>query len=113
MHALVEWIQKRIGIKSFYIGVALGTLLFVILLVLSPSAIVRGLQFMIVIAPLWLPFFLARISWHLWITYKRSAFIVSQEEQLLEIRLPREVTKSPLAMEAVFAGLHLGPGETT
>lgn len=40
-------------------------------------------------------------------------YILDQEYVLLEIRLPTEITKTPLAMEAVLNGLHYGPGEAT
>jgi len=113
MHALIEWLYEKTGIKSFYVAIILGLLLFFILLFWEPIIIVRGIEFTIALAPLWLPFFLLRIGWHLWLNYKRSSYIAAQNNVLLEIRIPREVTKSPLAMEAVLAGLHLGPGETT
>jgi len=64
-------------------------------------------------APIWLPILLSYMFWRLWITYIRRKFIQEQEYELLEIRLPREVEKTPLAMEAFFAGIHLRPGETT
>ncbi len=44
---------------------------------------------------------------------KRSEFIASQENILLEIIPPRTFEKTPLAMEAVLSGIHLSPGETT
>jgi len=44
------------------------------------------------------------------ITANRLAFIARQEYVLLEIRVPRDVRKTPLAMEAVFSALHLSPG---
>jgi hypothetical protein len=49
----------------------------------------------------------------LWKIYIRANFFHKQEYTLLEIKLPREILKSPLAMESVFSGLHQSGGETT
>ncbi len=113
MHALIEWVNDNLGIKSFYAAITVGLLLFGILLFIYPTAIIMGLQFLIAIAPIWLPFFVLRIGWHLWMNYTRSRYISTLRWTLLEIKLPREVTKSPKAMEAVIEGFHLGPGEST
>ncbi|HEY4497505.1 MAG TPA: hypothetical protein VJC20_01990 [Candidatus Paceibacterota bacterium] len=55
---------------------------------------------------LWLPialFFLFRESWK---GYLRGYFLSNKKWILLEIRVPRDVAKSPKAMESIFAGLH-------
>jgi hypothetical protein len=50
-------------------------------------------------------------AWHLWLILRRSVFIADQDYLLLEIKPPRNLEKTPLAMEAVISGLHLNPGE--
>ncbi|MCH7529962.1 hypothetical protein IIB50_02480, partial [Patescibacteria group bacterium] len=67
----------------------------------------------IVLTPLWLPAILFAVFWHLWLNYIRSEAIKNDTYTLLEIRLPREISKSPLAMETVLSGMHIGIGETT
>ena len=52
------------------------------------------------------------LFWRFWIVYVQSAFIAAQEYTLLEFRLPREIEKTPLAMEQVFSNLSLFSGET-
>jgi hypothetical protein len=66
-----------------------------------------------VLSPIWLPIFLSYIFWKFWIIYVRANFLKKQEYTVLEVKLPREIAKSPLAMESVFMGLHQGIGETT
>ncbi|MCH7597509.1 hypothetical protein IID27_00495 [Patescibacteria group bacterium] len=64
-------------------------------------------------AVIWLPIFLAVTFWKIWIRYIQKKFILSFDYTLLEIRLPVEIQKSPLAMEVVLNGLHISFGETT
>jgi len=61
----------------------------------------------------WAPVVLPVIFWRVWMRYVRAEYIANQEYQLLEIRLPQEVMKSPAAMQAVLDGLWLKGGETT
>lgn len=55
-----------------------------------------------IIAPVAL-FFIFR---ELWLDHVRNKYINSLEWILLEIKIPKEVQKTPKAMEQVFAGLH-------
>lgn len=59
-----------------------------------------------------LPIPLAVMAWRLYLLYLRLGYIASLEWTLLEIKLPREITKSPQAMEIVLTALHQ-PGEGT
>jgi len=61
-----------------------------------------GLEVVISWAPLWVLFFLGAIGWHLWLRYKREQFIESIKWTMLEVHLPKEVFKSPAAMEIVL-----------
>lgn len=62
---------------------------------------------------IWLPILLVIILWNLWMRYIQKKFILSQDYVLLEIKLPSEIKKTPLAMEIVLNGIHIGPGEQT
>ncbi len=64
-------------------------------------------------APILFPPILFIIFWKSWIKYIRAKFINKQEYVLLEIRLPREIVRSPQAMETVLSNMHIGMGETT
>ncbi len=52
------------------------------------------------------PIVLFFILGHLWMTYIQLRYESGKTWALLEIKLPREVLKTPKAMEQVFSGLH-------
>ncbi len=56
---------------------------------------------------MWLPVVLAVVFWKLWIYYIRARFVKELDWILMEIKLPREIAKSPRAMEVVLNGLHI------
>lgn len=93
----------------FFGGASLVLLAFVFMTGPTETAI----QFALFLAPLWLPPLLLAGAWKLWIILKQSEFIAGQDMILLEVRPPRSVEKTPLAMETVFAGMHHSPGEGT
>jgi len=53
------------------------------------------------------------VLWHVWLGYIRTKYIQNEDYVLLEIRLPREVVRSPLAMETLLTNFHIGMGEST
>jgi len=57
-------------------------------------------------AIVWLPLLLLYIFGHLWLRYIRREYIQNIDWALLEIRIPREVSKSPQAMEIVLQSLY-------
>lgn len=59
-----------------------------------------------------LPVVLAVLLWQSWLYYIRTKFIAAIKWTLLQITVPQDVLKTPLAMEQIFAGLHstLFPG---
>jgi hypothetical protein len=66
------------------------------------------------LAPLWIPVILLIVFWRLWVDYVRAKFFNSKKYILLEIKLPKESRKPPLAMELFFAStLHITGGEST
>lgn len=65
------------------------------------------------IAPIYIPFLLGYILVNLWLGYKRFDFILKQERILLELKLPLEVKKSPLAMEMFLGAVHQAGGDGT
>lgn len=117
LHALeqrAEKLKKNAGVRIspwpvFILGVSLLFLAFV----LMTNIVEVALSMALFLAPLWLPFLIGFGAWRMWVILKRSEFIASQKYVLLEIRPPRNIIKTPLAMEAVLSGLHLNPGEGT
>lgn len=64
-------------------------------------------------APLWLPVLFFTILFKAYLNYKRVKFWKKEGSVLLEIKLPREITKSPLAMEIVLSAFFQPGGEGT
>ena len=56
--------------------------------------------------PIWLPFFFVSLFLNTWFSYKRRAWIKSKGSMLLEIKLPRDIARTPQAMEVVLGGLY-------
>jgi hypothetical protein len=50
--------------------------------------------------------FLVYLAWHLWMSYIQTLFINDLKWTLLEVKPPKEVFKSPLAMELVLNSLY-------
>ena len=86
----------------------LGTILFALLNILalevstSPLAAVGWMFFWFIgTAPVWLPIALIVASYHLWVWYKRSLYIAGRDPIVLEVKMPRDIMKSPRAMEKI------------
>jgi hypothetical protein len=60
---------------------------------------------------IWLPILLFLVVFDLWVLYRRAQYFASLKWKLLEVRLPREIFKSPLSMEIFFNGLFQAGGE--
>lgn len=117
LHGLEERMKKlkeKFGLRLmpwpiFMLGLTLLLLSFVFM----PSVVSLALSMSLFLAPLWLPFLLIGGAWKLWVMLKRSEYIAEQNYILLEIKPPRGLDKTPLAMEAFLSGIHLAPGEGT
>lgn len=64
-------------------------------------------------APFWIALGLAYVLFHAWVYYARAKFFFNKEYILLEVKLPEEIFKTPLAMELVLNVLHQTSGEST
>ncbi|OHB14431.1 MAG: hypothetical protein A2431_03580 [Candidatus Zambryskibacteria bacterium RIFOXYC1_FULL_39_10] len=83
---------------------------------LSPeiwSALVSAFKYIYLAMPIWLPIAFLVALFNAWLRYVRSKFWQKEGSVLLEIKLPKEITKSPLAMEVVLGALHQPGGEGT
>ncbi|HEX2792254.1 MAG TPA: hypothetical protein VHO23_00865 [Candidatus Paceibacterota bacterium] len=81
--------------------------------VIAPKQTFYNFQLLIFLMPVWASIMLAKLAIARWVEANRMAYISRQEHVLLEIRMPRDTRKSPLAMETVLTNLHLSPGEST
>ena len=57
-------------------------------------------------APFWVPLILGIIFFKVWMSYIRYDFVLKSGSVLLEIKIPKETFKSPLAMEIFFTSLY-------
>ncbi|MFZ2593885.1 MAG: hypothetical protein WAX38_03900 [Minisyncoccia bacterium] len=66
-------------------------------------------------SPLWILYLSRRVAWHYWIHMRRHEFIDGDRQKgaVYEIRIPKDVQKSPFAMEVVFNALYIKPSLTT
>ncbi len=71
----------------------------------------EAIEFIVLASPFWLPVALVLLFWRMWVYYIRSDFIANMKWVMLEIRLPKEINKSPAAMELVIQELHQTFGE--
>ena len=57
-------------------------------------------------AYLWLPAVTAYFAWKFWLYYIRLLYVSKIDWVLLEIKLPREMPKSPQVMEIILSAMH-------
>ncbi len=62
--------------------------------------------FVMRLLPFWLPLLLGKIWIEIWLKYIRLDFIRTQGGVLLEIRIPKEIEKTPKAMELFFMAMY-------
>lgn len=70
------------------------------------GAVYTAIGYIFITWYIWLPLVLLYFTWNLWLVYIRTAYIQKQGNVLLEIKLPREILKSPAAMEFIFTQLY-------
>lgn len=71
------------------------------------------LQVILKLAPIWLPLLMIRAFWVAWMKWRRAMFIAGKTPVLLEVRIPREIDKSPRAMETALGVFYATGGEGT
>lgn len=79
----------------------------------APMQAVANFSIVVFLLPLWMPYFLFKFGLFRFIEANKAEFIAKQKHVLLEIRMPRDTRRTPLAMETVFSSMHIGGGENT
>jgi hypothetical protein len=64
-------------------------------------------------APFWGPLLVGLIAWRAWVHYIRRLYIFNMKWSLLQVTIPREVSKSPQAMELFINSLYQTAGTAT
>lgn len=109
----VEKIKDNTGIRIEEWPVFVAALvLLIVSYIFMPGAVNFAVSLALFLAPVWLPFLILSGAFVLWVIYRQSEFIDSQKYILLEIKLPRDIVKTPLAMEAFLSTLNLSGGES-
>jgi len=70
---------------------------------LTSPPIVSGWNYFWRFLPLWLPIVTISAFWNVWIRYVRAKAIMNEGSILLELKIPKEILKSPAAMEIIIA----------
>jgi hypothetical protein len=97
----VEGLGVNIGVVSIIVGVVMIAAAFAI----TGLGTARVLAFAIAISPIWLPLVLFFVFAEWWKYYVQKYFNLQQGRVTLEILLPEEIMKSPLAMELALGHL--------
>jgi hypothetical protein len=108
----VDWIADFGISRALYLGIVFVALLL-ILMHLVPNLPLFTLGWLFGTAPIWAPIAGIIAFWHVWVWYAQSLFLSGRHPILLEMKIPREITKSPRAMELAFALFSISSGETT
>jgi hypothetical protein len=99
----------HVSARPFVLGFFVLNIAF---LFLAPIQTLRNWLFLGFFAPIWMPLILSEYTFAQWVRAKRAEFIASQQTILLELRMPRDTQKTPLAMETIFANFHITSGES-
>lgn len=70
------------------------------------SLLKQGVVLAYSLMPLWLPLLLGKLFVELWMKYIRSDFLRKNPGVLLEIRIPKEIEKTPKSMELLMMALY-------
>ena len=102
-----------IGIDTIYLYPILFFLVWFLAFRYLPEEAVFSLKMYAQLSVFWLPYLLLFVFWDQWVHYVWSLFLTKQKYCVLEVRLPQEINKSPLAMELFLATLYQSGRETT
>lgn len=108
-----NWSLRGYHIEALIVAPLIVLVLIVVSAIYDPQALQAAATAVTVLSPLWIPLFLFGSLWVQWMKFIRTRFWFSLDNVLLEITLPPEVEKSPLAMEVVLTSLWNSVGEST
>lgn len=97
-------------------GLLLGVIFVGLLAVLNRMIVdlpLFAFEWIVGTLPIWLPVLAAFGAARSWIWWARSRYISKQKAILLEVKMSRDIIKSPRAMETVLAQFWTDSGETT
>ena len=117
LHALHEMLESSNESGGFIVpGWLLILVYFICAGVIAAQAPVQSAQnwdMLLTLGPIWLPIVLGRFALMRFMNMRQMNFNYKNPFVLLEMRIPREINKTPRAMETVLASLNIGPGTGT
>lgn len=114
LHEALEATNESGGfIIPGWVLILIGGLIAAVFAVISPVQSALNWEMALLLGPLWLPILFGRFAMMRFIHMRQMFFNFSNPFVLLEMRIPREIYKSPKAMESVFSALNIGPGSGT
>ena len=103
-----EWgVSRGLILWIFYIG------LYWILSLQIPNLGLFTVEWLVGTAPVWLPLGLSYAAVTCWVWYIQAFYLAGRDPVLLEVKIPRDIFKSPRAMELALIPMNLSSGETT
>ena len=103
-----DWgVSRGLLLWIMYVG------LFWILSLQIPNLPLFTIEWLVGTAPLWLPIGLYYAAITCWIWYIQAFYLAGRDPILLEVKIPRDIFKSPRAMELALIPMNLSSGETT
>ncbi|MDR3571371.1 MAG: hypothetical protein P4L81_04185 [Candidatus Pacebacteria bacterium] len=112
LHEFVDWLGEW-GVSRALILVILFLGLLSILSLEIPNLPLFAFEWMVGTAPVWTPVVLVIGAFRIWVWYVQSLFLAGRKPVLLEMKVPRDITKSPRAMEVALTNLWLSSGEAS
>lgn len=105
LKAIDDWF-KGFGVDTAIVSAwfAIATMIFLVSFVDLPYHAIFG--YMMLLLPIFLPFVLFVSFYEKWMKYIHTDFAIKQGSALLEIRVPKEIFKTPEAMEQIFMQLY-------
>jgi len=70
------------------------------------QGIFTAFHYVYLFLPIWLPIIFLILFFRAWVDYRRTRYWAGMGSLLLEMKLPKDIFKSPLAMEVVLNQLH-------
>ena len=114
LHVITDgFIGNQWGIsRCLFLSVLFIGLLSVLSLQI-PNLLLFAFGWVLGTSPIWLPVLTLIIAWKVWIWYAHSRYLFKRDTMLLEVKMPRDITRSPRAMENALSKLWTDSGETT
>ncbi len=116
LYETAERLQDKMFKMSFnplWLAFLVVPIIISLVLAVDTPAFYAFLTALSVTSPVWLPVYLGVFLWISWIHYARHIFWFQSDMVLLEIQLPPEVERSPLAIELFLTSIFHTGSETT